>query len=100
MAVAQELAGPLLIFPTTIWRPSRFRKVRPRWALVTQHSGSRGRRISIIQGQPDLQSELQDSQGYTEKPGLEKQNKTKQNKTKQNKTKHKRRKERWWGEAT
>jgi hypothetical protein len=34
-----------------------------------------------------LQSELQDSQSYTEKPCLEKQNKTKQNKTKQNKTK-------------
>jgi hypothetical protein len=41
-----------------------------------------------------LQSELQDSQGYTEKPCLRKtkqnitkQNKTKQNKTKQNKTK-------------
>jgi hypothetical protein len=32
-----------------------------------------------------LQSEFQDSQGYTEKPCLEtKQNKTKQNKTKQN----------------
>jgi hypothetical protein len=42
-----------------------------------------------IPGQPGLQSELQDSQGYTEKPCLEKQNKTKQNKnkTKQNKTK-------------
>jgi hypothetical protein len=38
-------------------------------------------------GQPGLQSEFQDSQGYTEKPCLEKQNKTKQNKTKQNKTK-------------
>jgi hypothetical protein len=37
-----------------------------------------------VQGQPDLQSEFQDSQGYTEKPCLK--NKTKQNKTKQNKT--------------
>jgi hypothetical protein len=36
---------------------------------------------------PGLQSEFQDSQGYTEKHCLEKQNKTKQNKTKQNKTK-------------
>jgi hypothetical protein len=34
-----------------------------------------------VLGQPDLQSEFQDSQGYTEKPCLEKQNKTKQNKT-------------------
>jgi hypothetical protein len=39
--------------------------------------------------QPGLQSEFQDSQGYTEKPCLKKQNKTKQNKTKQNKTKPK-----------
>jgi hypothetical protein len=29
-------------------------------------------------GQPGLQSEFQDSQGYTEKPCLEKQNKTKE----------------------
>ena len=36
-----------------------------------------------VRGQPDLQSELQDSQGYTEKPCLEK-NKNK-NKTKQKK---------------
>ena len=31
-----------------------------------------------VRGQPDLQSEFQDSQGYTEKPCLKK---TKQNKT-------------------
>jgi hypothetical protein len=39
-----------------------------------------------VPGQPSLQSELQDSQGYTEKPCLEKkQNKTKkQTKTKGN----------------
>lgn len=37
-----------------------------------------------VWGPPDLQSEFQYSQGYTEKPCLEK---TKQNKTKQNKTK-------------
>jgi hypothetical protein len=37
-----------------------------------------------IRGQPGLQSEFQDSQGYTEKPCLEKQKqKQKQNKTKQ-----------------
>jgi hypothetical protein len=34
-----------------------------------------------VQDQPGLQSEFQDSQGYTKKPCLEKQNKTKQNKT-------------------
>jgi hypothetical protein len=38
----------------------------------------------LVQGQSGLQSEFQDSQGYTEKPCLE--NKTKQNK---NKTKNK-----------
>jgi hypothetical protein len=36
-----------------------------------------------IRGQPDLQSEFQDSQGYAEKPCL--QNKTKQNTKKTNK---------------
>jgi hypothetical protein len=42
-----------------------------------------------VRGQSGLQSEFQDSQGYTEKPCLKtKQNKTKQNKTKQNKTKY------------
>jgi hypothetical protein len=34
-----------------------------------------------VQGHPSLQQELQDSQGHTEKPCLEKE--TKQNKTKQ-----------------
>jgi hypothetical protein len=38
----------------------------------------------LSRGQPGLHSEFQDSQGYAEKPCL---NKTKQNKTKQNKTK-------------
>jgi hypothetical protein len=33
----------------------------------------------LVQGQPGLQSEFQDSQGYTEKPCLK--NQTKQNKT-------------------
>jgi hypothetical protein len=40
--------------------------------------------------QPGLQSEFQDSQGYTEKPCLKKpKQKTKQNQTKQNKTENK-----------
>jgi hypothetical protein len=38
-----------------------------------------------VGGQPGLQSEFQDSQGYTEKPCLEKQNKTKQKTNKQTK---------------
>jgi hypothetical protein len=37
----------------------------------------------LTQGQPGLQSEFQDSQGYTEKPCLKKKKNTKQNKTKQ-----------------
>jgi hypothetical protein len=36
-----------------------------------------------VWGKPGLQSEFQDSQGYTEKPCLEKQQQQKQNKTKQ-----------------
>jgi hypothetical protein len=39
--------------------------------------GDRGRQISEFEGQPGLQSEFQDSQGYTEKPCLEKTKKLK-----------------------
>jgi hypothetical protein len=42
-----------------------------------------------VRGQPGLQSEFQDSQGYKEKPGLEKQNK-KQTKKKKKKRKKER----------
>ena len=35
-----------------------------------------------VRGQPSLQSEFQDSQGYTEKPCLEKQKQTTKNQTK------------------
>jgi hypothetical protein len=38
-----------------------------------------------VQGQSGLQSEFQDSQGYTEKPCLEKQNKTNKKKPKKQK---------------
>jgi hypothetical protein len=41
--------------------------------------------LKQVRGQPGLQSEFQDSQDYTEKPRLKKQNKTKQ-KTKNPKT--------------
>ena len=44
---------------------------------VVMYLGGRGRWISEIHGQPDLQSEFQDSQGYTEKPCLEKKQKQK-----------------------
>jgi hypothetical protein len=44
-----------------------------------------------VQGQPGLQSEFQDSQGYTEKPCLKKKKKKKTNKNK--KKKEKKRKE-------
>jgi hypothetical protein len=40
-----------------------------------------------VWGQPGLQSESQDSQGYTEKPCHEKKQKTKNKKQKQNKNK-------------
>ena len=40
-----------------------------------------------VQGQPGLQSEFQDSQGYTEKSCLKNQNQTKPNQTKPNQTK-------------
>jgi hypothetical protein len=40
-----------------------------------------------VQGQPGLQSEFQDSQGYTEKPCLKKQKQKQKQKT--NKTKQK-----------
>jgi hypothetical protein len=44
----------------------------------------------LSSSQPGLQSEFQDSQGYTEKPCLKKQNKTKQNNPPQkNKNKNK-----------
>jgi hypothetical protein len=51
--------------------------------MVAQHSGVRGRRISVVPGQPGLQSEFQDSQGYTEKPCLEKPKKKKHEKNTQ-----------------
>jgi hypothetical protein len=40
--------------------------------------GGRGRQISEFKGQPGLQTEFQDSQGYTEKPCLKKQKPKKQ----------------------
>jgi hypothetical protein len=43
-------------------------------------------------GQPGLQSEFQDSQGYTEKPCLENNNNSNNNKTKQKEKKRKQRK--------
>jgi hypothetical protein len=49
--------------------------------------GGRGRQIFWVQGQPGL-SEFQDTQGYTEKPCLEKKTKHKnKNKNKKPKTK-------------
>jgi hypothetical protein len=45
-----------------------------------------------VQGQPSLHSEFQDSQGYTEKPCLEKNQKTKEKKRKEKKRKEKKRK--------
>jgi hypothetical protein len=47
--------------------------------------GRQGKTNFWVRGQPGLQSEFQDSQGYTEKPCLK--NKTKQNKTNKQKPK-------------
>jgi hypothetical protein len=44
--------------------------------------GRQGQENFRVRGQPGLQSEFQDSQDYTEKPGLEKPKKTKKQKTK------------------
>jgi hypothetical protein len=56
--------------------------------LLSQHLGGRGRQISEFKASLVYkQSEFQDSQGYTEKPCVEKQNKIKKKtKTKQKKS--------------
>jgi hypothetical protein len=63
-----------------------FRKFSARrwWCMPLIPALGRQRQVDFwVRGQPGLQSEFQDSQGYTEKPCLKKQNKqTKQNKTK------------------
>jgi hypothetical protein len=46
------------------------------------HLGGRGRQIYKFKAKPGLQSEFQDSQGYTEKPCLEKQTNKKKQKQK------------------
>jgi hypothetical protein len=61
-----------------------FKKIKMGQAVVAQAlipALGRQRQVDFwVWGQPGLQSEFQDSQGYTEKPCLEKPN---QNKTKQ-----------------
>jgi hypothetical protein len=59
----------------SIWKPH---KKGPKELGVVVHAfnpSTRGQRQADfwVRGQPGLQSELQDSQGYTEKPCLEKQ---------------------------
>jgi hypothetical protein len=56
--------------------------------------GGRGRRISEFGGQPVLQSEFQDSRGYTEKSCLENTNKEKKRKEKKRKEKKRKEKKR------
>jgi hypothetical protein len=53
------------------------------WKADNSRVGKNTRDDFWVRGQPGLQSEFQDSQGYTEKPCLEKnpQNKTKQKQT-------------------
>jgi hypothetical protein len=53
------------------------------WRMPLIPALGRQRQVDFrVQGQPGLQSEFQDSQGYTEKSCLEKQKTKKQNKTK------------------
>jgi hypothetical protein len=63
-------------------------KIKRQWWL-TPLIPALGRQREVdfwVRGQPFIQSEFQDSQGYTEKPCLKKkQNKNKKQKTKQNK---------------
>jgi hypothetical protein len=47
---------------------------------LIQHLGGRGRRISEFEASLVYKSEFQDSQGYTEKPCLEKPKKKKKKK--------------------
>jgi hypothetical protein len=72
-----------------MWHASIDQEVGPVWwrtPLIPTLGRQRQADFWVL-GQAGLQSEFQNSQGYTEKPCLKKQNKTKQNKTKQNKTK-------------
>jgi hypothetical protein len=46
------------------------------WIVVVHTFNPSTWKADFFQGQPGLQSEFWDSQGYTEKPCLEKQNKT------------------------
>jgi hypothetical protein len=59
-------------------------KVSRAW-LHTPLIPALGRQRQAVRDQPSLQSEFQDSQGYTEKPCLEKTKTKKQNKTKNKK---------------
>jgi hypothetical protein len=55
------------------------------WRMPLIPALGRQRQVDFsVRGQPALQSEFQDSQGYAENPCLEKQNKTKQKKKKKN----------------
>jgi hypothetical protein len=78
------------------WMPVYLGELKtPHWRtpLIPALRRQRQRQADFrVWGQPGLQSKFQDSQGYTEKPCLEKQNKTKQNRTEQNKRKKKKKK--------
>jgi hypothetical protein len=55
----------------------------------------RGRQISEFEARLVYSSEFQDSQGYTEKPCLEKKKKQKKNKTKQQQKKNQKKKKKY-----
>jgi hypothetical protein len=57
--------------------------------LIPALGRQRQRQVDFwVRGQTGLQSEFQDSHGYTEKPCLEKLNQTKPNQTKKKKSLH------------
>ena len=60
------------------------------WCMPLTPALWRQRQVDFrVRGQPGLQRELQDSQGYTEKPCLSKQTNKQSNKQTKNKTKQK-----------
>jgi hypothetical protein len=65
--------------------PHKIARLARRWWHALNSALGKQRQVDLcVRGQPGLQSEFQDSQGYTEKPCLKKQkNKTKQKTNKQ-----------------
>jgi hypothetical protein len=61
-------------------------RARRWWHTLIPALGRQRQADFCVRGQPDLQSEFQDSQGYTEKPCLRKNKQTKNKQTNKQKT--------------